>query len=211
MASVQRATPVMAPGLRETCHDMRQPVACLLALAAAALADPALPRAARARLEQMVEQAEWLADLIQHTLDTPDPGGPGHCLTDLRQAVIDALTTERITWPGETRIVGVAEPVFAAIHPVLLRRMAANLLNNAMRAAGPSGVVTVEVSRQRNLALLAVEDSGPGFGKIEKGLGLGLSVVSRDASRHGGKLDCDNSPAGGARVSLWLPLAKARA
>ena len=207
--SVQQATPAILQGLREACHDMRQPVAGLLALAAAALVDPALPQTARARLKQMVEQAEWLADLIQHALDTADVEASGNCMTDLWQVVSDALATERVTWPGEVRTAGLAERVFVAVHPVLLRRMAANLLNNAIRAAGPSGIVTVEVSRRQNLAMLEVADSGPGFGKIEKGLGLGLSEVSRNAIRHGGRLECGNGAAGGALVSLWLPLAEA--
>jgi hypothetical protein len=34
--------------LQEACHDMRQPAASVLALAAAALAEPELPAAARA-------------------------------------------------------------------------------------------------------------------------------------------------------------------
>jgi hypothetical protein len=56
-------------GLREACHDMRQPVAGVLALAGAALAEPGLPGAARVRLEEIVQQAEWLADMIQDWLD----------------------------------------------------------------------------------------------------------------------------------------------
>ena len=210
LPGAQQATPAIVQALREACHDMRQPVAGLLALAGAALVDPALPQTARTRLNQMVEQAEWLADLIQHALDTADQGASGSGVTDLLQTISDALATERVTWSGQARIAGLAEPVFVAIHPVLVRRMAANLLNNAMRAAGPSGVVTVEVGRLQNLALLAVEDSGPGFGKIEKGLGLGLSEVSRNAIRFGGRLECGNGATGGARVSLWLPLAGAR-
>jgi len=190
---------------------MRQPVASMLALAGAALTDPALPRAARARLEQIVEQAEWLADLVEHALDTAGPGTSGNHMTDLWRVVNDVVAAERVTWPGEVKMAGVAEPVLAAIHPVLLRRMAANLLNNATRAAGPSGTVTVEIGRQQNLALLVVEDSGPGFGKIEKGLGLGLSMVSTNAIRHGGRLECGGGGTVGARVGLWLPLAVGQA
>ena len=58
----------MTRQLRETFHDMRQPVASTLALAAAALTEPDLPAAARNRLEQIVEQAEWLADMIHGCL-----------------------------------------------------------------------------------------------------------------------------------------------
>ena len=39
------ATPAIVEILRETCHDMRQPLASMFALAAAALAEPGLPQA----------------------------------------------------------------------------------------------------------------------------------------------------------------------
>lgn len=63
----------VAPGLREACHDMRQPVAGVLALAGAALTDPGLPRVVRERLEQIVQQAERLAELIQGWLRATQP------------------------------------------------------------------------------------------------------------------------------------------
>jgi signal transduction histidine kinase len=202
--------PETLQGLREMCHDMRQPLASVFALAGAALAEPGLPQAARARLEQIVGQAEWLADLIQHSLQTAEPGGPDACLTDVLRVANEAVAAERMTWAGKVRIVSPAEPVFAAIHPVPLRRMAANLLSNATRAAGPSGMVTVAVSRQQDSALLAVEDTGPGFGKITRGLGIGLAAMSGLAVRYGGRLEHGCGGSGRTRVSLWLPLTHAR-
>src|SRR5690348_13544005 len=55
--------------LRETCHDIRQPVAAVLALAAAALADPGLPGDTRSYLEQIIKQAQSLAEVIRQRLD----------------------------------------------------------------------------------------------------------------------------------------------
>jgi signal transduction histidine kinase len=206
MPSVKvRATAAPGLDLRETCHDMRQPVASMFALAAAALAEPGLPQSARERLEQIIEQAEWLADLIQDSLHTAGPGAPGSCQADLLRVVSEAVAAECVTWPGDMRVVGAAEPIFAAIHFVLLRRMVANLLSNATRAAGPLGTVTVEVGHRRRSVMLAIEDTGPGFGKIEMGLGLGLSIVSRCVTTYGGRLDHGRGASGGTRVSLWLP------
>jgi signal transduction histidine kinase len=185
---------------------MRQPVASVFALAAAAMAEPGLPQAARMRLEQIVDQAEWLADLIQHSLWAAEPGAPDACPTNLRRVASEAVAAERVTWAGKVQMVSPAEPVFAAIHPVLFRRMVANLLSNATRAAGPSGTVTVEVGRQQDSALLAVEDTGPGFGRITWGLGIGLAAVTGLASRHGGRLEHGRGTSGRTRVSLWLPL-----
>ncbi len=202
------ATPAIVEILRETCHDMRQPLASMFALAAAALAEPGLPPAARARLEQMTEQTEWLAELILHSLQLAAPDAPGACGTDLVRIASDVAAAERMTWPGEVRMVSQPEAVVTDVHPVLLRQMVANLVGNATRAAGPSGTVTVEVGQQQSSALLAVEDTGPGFGnKIPEGLGLGLAAVSRNATRHGGRVECGCGAAGGARVQLWLPLS----
>ncbi len=103
-------------GLQETCHDMRQPVASVFALAAAALSQPDLPQPARAYLEQIVEQAEWLADLIQQSLPAAGPGAPAGCQTDLLRVVRDAVAAECLTWPGDLRVAGEAEPVFTAVH-----------------------------------------------------------------------------------------------
>ncbi len=194
--------------LRETCHDMRQPLASMFALAAAALAEPGLPHPTRARLEQMVEQAQWLADMIEHSLQLAAPDAPGACGTDLVRIASDVAAAECMTWPGQVKIISQPEAVFTDVHPVLLRQMVANLVGNATRAAGPSGTVTVEVGQQQGSALLAVEDTGPGFGnKIPAGLGLGLAAVSRNATRYGGRVECGCGADGGARVQLWLPLS----
>ena len=66
-------------------------------------------------------------------------------------------------------------------------------------------MVTVQIRRRNGLATLVVEDSGPGFGKIPSGAGLGLSAVARNIVRHGGRMECARGAGGGARVSLWLP------
>jgi signal transduction histidine kinase len=205
-------------GLREVCHDIRQPIAGVLAVAGAALAEADLPERTRSRLEQIIELAEWQADVLENWLETSEAGGPGGppdfpgagC-TDVARVVNEAAGAERLTWPGDLTVVWPPEPVAAPVHPIILRRMAANLLANATGAAGPSGTVTVEVSRQDSRILLAVEDDGPGFGRLPGGYGLGLCYVARVAAQHRGSLECGRGELGGARVSLWLPWAAASA
>jgi signal transduction histidine kinase len=186
---------------------MRQPVATVAALAAAALAEPGLPPAARSRLEQIADQAGWLADLLRHSLPGSGQDEASPCRTDLLWVTGEAVAAECITWPGEARILGPGEPVDTPVHPVLLRRMAANLLGNAMRAAGPSGTVTAWVGRDGDCAVLRVEDNGPGFGKIGKGLGLGLAAVARTAAKNGGTLAYGSRAGGGAWACLRLPVS----
>jgi signal transduction histidine kinase len=195
-------------GLREVCHDIRQPIAGVLAVAEAALAEADLPEHTRSRLEQIVELAEWQSDVLENWLEALEgSGSPGVGCTDVVRIVNDAAGAERQTWPGDLTLLWPPEPVATPVHPIVLRRMAANLLANATGAAGPAGAVTIEVSRQDTRILLAVEDDGPGFGRLPRGYGLGLSYVARAAAQHRGSLECGRGKLGGGRVSLWLPSA----
>lgn len=204
--------PVIAQELRETFHDMQQPVASMLALTAAALAEPGLPAAARRRLEQIAGQAEWLADMVHGCLVTAgrqepgEPEEPDDGSADVVHIVREVIAAECLTWPGDMMLSSPAGPVWCMLHPVLLRRAVANVLGNATRAAGPAGTVTVEILRRKGGVVLSVEDNGPGFGKIPSGAGLGLSAVARNAVKHGGKMEFGCGVHGGARVSLWLPV-----
>ena len=195
-------------GLREACHDIRQPIAGVLALAGAALSEAGLPENVRTRLEQIVALAEWQSNVIQQLLEAGEPGLPVGDYTDVVRIVNEAAAVQRVTWPGELTLVWPPEPVFTWLHPVIVRRMVANLLANATSAAGQVGRVTIEVSRRAGWMVLVVEDNGPGFGWLPGGFGLGLSAVARQALEHEGRLECCRGSLGGGRVSLWLPLSE---
>jgi signal transduction histidine kinase len=204
--------------LLETCHDMRQPVASVFALAAVALAEPDLPAGARQRLEQIVGQATWLSDMIDGFLhdaqrqEADDASRMDACETgrmasrpDVVHVLNEVIAAGRLTWPCDLTIASPAVPVRCTLPLVLLRRVVSNVLSNAARAAGPSGRVTVQIRRRAGLVLLTVEDSGPGFGNIPAVTGLGLSAVARNIIRYGGRVECGSGSGSGARVSLWLP------
>jgi signal transduction histidine kinase len=104
----------------------------------------------------------------------------------------------------------------------LLRRAMRNLLENARRHG--AGGVTVTLTQTENQALVRVSDRGPGVppalrerifepfyrlpGATERdgGVGLGLALVKSIVLRHGGRVYCENAPAGGACFVVELPL-----
>ena len=196
--------------LRETFHDMRQPLASTMALAAAALTEPGLPTAARDRLRQIIEQAEWLADMIHGCLtvqrreEPEQTSKPGHDLADIVQVVGEVTAAECLTWAGDINVTAPSGPVLCMFSPALLRRTVSNVLDNAMRAAGPGGTVSIEIQQCDDAVMFAVEDNGPGFGEIPSGAGLGLSAVARNVIRYGGRIEYSCGAHGGVRVSLWL-------
>lgn len=80
-----------------------------------------------------------------------------------------------------------------------------NLIENAMRAAGPTGQVRVEVDRDPDGGVrVVVEDDGPGFGRVQVGNRLGLTVVAQVVISTGGTIEIGASDLGGVRVTMHL-------
>jgi signal transduction histidine kinase len=89
---------------------------------------------------------------------------------------------------------------------VTLRRCLVNVVDNAVRAAGPAGKVVLTVRRGPEAVRIDVEDDGPGFGHVPSVSGLGLAVTRQALEAVGGSLSVGlPSGIGGARVALVLP------
>jgi two-component system, NtrC family, sensor kinase len=104
-----------------------------------------------------------------------------------------------------------------------LAQVVTNLLANALEALDRHSEGTVELSTESDdtWAHLVVDDSGSGipidltqrifepfFTTRERGIGLGLSLVSEILTQHGGNISVGRSPLGGARFDVRLPLAR---
>jgi nitrogen fixation/metabolism regulation signal transduction histidine kinase len=106
-----------------------------------------------------------------------------------------------------------------------VRQILNNLLTNALEALDNVVSPKLEiVSRLESggdaaYAVVTVCDNGPGFqrellGRVfdpyvtskPKGTGLGLAIVKKIVEEHGGRIDADNRPEGGARVRVVLPV-----
>lgn len=101
-----------------------------------------------------------------------------------------------------------------------LERVVTNLVTNAEIHGG--GCTAVRVARADGHVRIAVDDSGPGItepdrrrmfdrfarasGSAEQGVGLGLAIVERHVSAHGGVVRVETSPEGGARFVVELPV-----
>ncbi len=101
-----------------------------------------------------------------------------------------------------------------------IRQLLNNLLTNSLEALDgrENPVIMIETQRTGGQVSLVVIDNGPGFqgGLLQqafdpyvtskpKGTGLGLAIVRRIIEEHGGAVEVDNAPQGGARVRITLP------
>ncbi|MEL6258818.1 MAG: HAMP domain-containing sensor histidine kinase, partial [Pseudomonadota bacterium] len=118
----------------------------------------------------------------------------------------------------ERRTEGPSAP--ALIDKVQIQQVVINLASNALRAmqASQKRVLTVTTRQSEQELELVVGDTGPGvpdadkpkifdrfFRRSENGMGLGLSVVSRIATAHGGEIRLKDASGGGAEFTLTLP------
>jgi nitrogen fixation/metabolism regulation signal transduction histidine kinase len=107
-----------------------------------------------------------------------------------------------------------------------VRQILANLITNGIEAlAGvKGGCVEISTLQQRAegaaTAVICVRDNGPGFRKEilgrlfdpyvsgkPRGTGLGLAIVKRIVEEHGGRVEAENRPEGGARILVFLPVS----
>jgi signal transduction histidine kinase len=186
--------------LRELCHDLTMPAASIRLLASVAAKESDRDPVLRTRLRQIADEAGRIADICGYFLDPARKAGP----CDLRALADGAADSARSRYGGTIEVL--AETVSVAAHPVDVVRILANLLDNACRAAGPSGRVRLVVERDGDRARLIVTDSGRGFGHGDPGrASLGLAIVVALVRRSDGALQMDTSDLGGLAVSVTLP------
>jgi heavy metal sensor kinase len=106
-----------------------------------------------------------------------------------------------------------------------LRELFMNLLDNAIRYTPAPGTVSVTLRRERQMAVVAITDTGVGIpaedipfiferfyradksrSRAEGGTGLGLAICRHIAEAHGGKIEVESQVGAGSTFSVWLPL-----
>ena len=105
----------------------------------------------------------------------------------------------------------------------LLRQAAYNLVQNAIEASPPGGVVKVVAKVDDSVFTLSVCDQGPGVpahlreqifapffstkrGGRTSGMGLGLALVRRSVDALGGRIDLRDRASGGTEFRIQIPL-----
>lgn len=174
----------------------------------------------------IIQQVESLRDMVNAFSEYARQPGSRPEPQDL-----NALVRQAIALYHEQSGAAVIEPHLAAdLPPAMvdasrLTQVLGNLIQNAQAAleGGPGpGRIRIRTGRSADGGglLLEVTDNGPGFpaellDRIfdpyvttkSHGSGLGLAIVRKIVEEHGGRIEAENLPEGGARVRLELPAA----
>lgn len=178
--------------------------------------EPATVRDFSARI---LRETEALARIVTEFLDFARPRQlhrtPVAVLPLLEECAAESGVSLLADMPPQLRVFG---------DPVSLRQAFANLLRNSAEAAleGTAPEVRVTGRQAGDTVELVLEDNGPGIppehlGRIflpffttkPQGTGLGLALVHRIVTQHGGSVSAASGPSGAA-LTLTFPAAETR-
>jgi len=193
-------------------HDLRTPLARL------AFRMESVPAPLRERVMADIDEMKAMISAALDFIRNAQRPGP-RALLDFRllaEGVVDDLCDI-----GADAQLLAGESILLEGDPMGLRRMIANLCENALKYAGNARLT---LQREDGHCLLWVDDDGPGIDPAQReqlllpfvrgersrnrdtgGIGLGLAVANGIATAHGGELWLDNRPEGGLRASVRLP------
>jgi signal transduction histidine kinase len=209
-------------------HELRTPLTAERALLQVALDDPGTTATAwRCTAEEVLASSDEQARLIEAllTLASSESGLNEHQPVDLATVVTGTLAgLEPETGRLGIRVDEVTEPAPLDGDPLLVERLVANLLTNAVRHNVPGGRLEVATGVEDGEAVLSVTNTGPlippaevdrlfqPFQRLHRrranysdGHGLGLSIVRAIATAHDATITAHPMPDGGLSVSVTFP------
>jgi len=228
-ARAQQAEERTRAFLADAAHELRTPIAGVQAAAETLLHhDDQLDHEERQHLQVLlVREAERAGALISNLLAAArlDAGiDLDLAPVSLRTLVHSEIDRVRLVHPEATVTMSGPE-VVARADAAKVSSILRNVIDNALRAAGPQGNVHVVVREQDQFAIAEIWDSGPGVPPSEReriferlvrldhgrandagGSGLGLAIARGYARAHGGDLTCEDPRGIGAMFRLVLPL-----
>jgi signal transduction histidine kinase len=215
-------------------HELRTPLAGVLgALATLTAREGRLSDQQRQELDGLaVRQGERLKAQIEQLLLAARLEQIGQ--DPVEQPVVDVAKLARqaaaaggLTHPDHAVILAADLTLPVRAVPEAVLQVLANLLDNAAKYSPDGAPIRLSANRFGPLAVLAVEDTGPGVPRAERdriferftqldsgatrragGVGLGLYIARQLANAQGGELLVGEptSPGAGARFELRLPL-----
>jgi signal transduction histidine kinase len=206
-------------------HELRTPLARLLTLLETTTLPgedvPALVEQARSEIDQITELIDEVLFLSELESGARVVAlGPTQVKPVLDEAVEEL--EERATRAGVALRVECADDVELTVRPRMLRVLARNLAENAIRYAGPGATFTFAVERVDGTVTLVGRDDGVGIEESElprlferfyrsdrarasRGTGLGLAIVKHIVTQAGGTVEARGARGRGLEIRAELP------
>jgi PAS domain S-box-containing protein len=208
-------------------HDLRAPLRSIEGFSqvliedfAADLADEAQRYLARIQAN-VSRMAQMIDDLLHLSRATRSQLSREH--TDLTEMAREAIAELAAQHPGRRVTADIPDGLVARADPHLVRLVLENLIGNAWKFTAhiDNAVIRLGVERDGGVDVFSVADNGAGFDMTYahkmfdpfqrlhsaaefEGTGIGLAIVARIVTRHGGRIGADGAPGGGATFRFSL-------
>jgi two-component system phosphate regulon sensor histidine kinase PhoR len=222
--------------LSNVSHELKTPMISVMGYVGMLLKEKVGPLTEQQRrfLETSCRNLLKLQKNIDNLLDLAELGIRKETLTfepvDLKKVIeFSCVTVDPLAKEHQIRLDLKLPPVPVLISGVgdKLGQLFDNLLTNAIKYNHQGGKIEIRLSRDSNLAIVRVEDTGIGIshqslkevfsrhfqGKTKplgdaKGLGIGLSLVQEIVQLHGGEIQVESEPGKGSVFTVLLPVTE---
>jgi signal transduction histidine kinase len=190
-------------------HELRQPLSTIESIAY--YLTLVLPRDDEKvhehllRLQQLVEQSNWILSCGMHLAD-PETCAPEP--VDLEELITQTVAMRAQPSDNRTRLDLACGLPPVKLDPGLARKLIENLITMFRMLASESHPAVVKTSSSGAGALLEISTEAPGYrseAALGPGSGLGLACARGIVAAHGGSIDVMVNAAAGIRVRVMLP------
>lgn len=216
-------------------HELRTPLTTIR-MHAEMLREGLVPEGKREKFhQQLVQESVRLSQLVENVLELSrlEEGRRvlNFSLADLRAAVKGIVDERRdsVRERGfELEGPPPGEPLRLSFDAPAITQIVVNLIENAVKyGSGEENLITVELQREGEGAMLIVRDRGEGIPEAERrrvferfhrvqsverqhmpGTGIGLALVRELARAHGGDVEAAEAEGGGCEIRVFLPRAE---
>ena len=218
--------------LRAISHDLRTPLTGILGASSAILenGERISPQAQQQLIQDIREDADWLLRMVENVLSVTRIGQKASGLRKVPEAVEEvvaqAVNRCRKRLSGLSLTVRVPEEfIMAPMDSTLIEQVLINLIENAYKYGRSAQPIEVTICAEGCFVRFIVRDRGPGISPellpvifegflgrdgqsadSSRGLGIGLSICRSIITAHGGTIQAENRPGGGAQFTFTLPL-----
>jgi two-component system sensor histidine kinase PilS (NtrC family) len=210
-------------------HEIRNPLASISGSIELLRSSPEAARAGESQqlMDIVVREVDRLNRLVTDLLDYARPRARLAVEMDLGEALAETARVFAQDRTGAaasaTLALDAPAPALVVADPAQLRQVVWNLLRNAAEAMPGGGTVTARLRSDGDHAVLTVADTGVGIAPEDlehifepfyttkpSGSGLGLPLVHRIVTDHGGTVAVDSTAGRGTTVTVTLPAARPR-
>jgi PAS domain S-box-containing protein len=219
----------MGQMLAGVAHELNNPLTAILGASELLRDRPGTDENTKRQLDMTHRQARRAARIVQNLLEFSRPASPQKRALDLN-AVVDR-TLQLHEHSLRRNSIQVDFHPSAGLPPTIgdanqLIQVFLNLVGNAehaIREIRPAGRIQIRLGKISSRIYASVQDDGPGikpevlpkifdpFFTTKRpggGTGLGLSICMSIVREHGGDIEVESLPAGGAAFTVYLPIAE---